>query len=307
LNSISLLHLLNLAAALNSLKKPSYVPDSFYLACSKERYDRYRFTLCSKTLQECELDWCREYKMEWMKKFGACTQFGCESDPYAGISTTATTTIQTVPTPAPPPTPPPVSCSEEGQNCHDSKCCKNPNLVCYEKDQWWATCKAACTPGIDPHDNPDFATPWSCDVLSTAPVPCSPAGQNCHASKCCEDASLTCYEKDDYWASCKPSCTPGIDPNDPAEYQTPWTCDIIGNSPESTLASAPTELAYTCGDYNSEDCNNEYNNGVNNGDLQSGFCNRCATEGGANPLRSRCQKCCDECLGTLSLLNSSIA
>jgi len=48
---------------------------------------------------------------------------------------------------------------------------------------------------------------------------------------CCNDPSMQCYEKDPYWASCKQSCTPGIDSNDPIEYQTPWTCTLLGSSP----------------------------------------------------------------------------
>ena len=32
------------------------------------------------------------------------------------------------------------------------------------------------------------------------------------------------YQKNDYWASCKTSCTEGIDPTDPPEFATPWTC-----------------------------------------------------------------------------------
>jgi len=130
-----------------------------------------------------------------------------------------------------------VACAETDQNCHVSKCCKDANLICYEKDEHWATCKATCTPGLDKHDPVEFQTPWSCNALSTAPIPCSPAGQNCHASKCCEDPSLTCYEKDDEWASCKPTCTPGVDSNDPAEFQTPWSCNVLGSQAQVAHAN----------------------------------------------------------------------
>jgi len=49
-------------------------------------------------------------------------------------------------------------------------------------------------------------------------------GQDCRTSKCCSDSGFTCYEKNQWWASCKASCTPGIDQNDPPEHQTPWSC-----------------------------------------------------------------------------------
>lgn len=44
----------------------------------------------------------------------------------------------------------------------------------------------------------------------------------------------------------------------------------------------------------STDCISEATNAVNNGDTAP-FCKRCRTEGGANPLRGRCRKCCDMC------------
>ena len=50
---------------------------------------------------------------------------------------------------------------------------------------------------------------------------------------------------------------------------------------------------YQCGDGISEDCQSEYNNAINNGNLDY-FYRRCATEGGSQPLRTRCSLCCDQ-------------
>merc|ERR1719235_2815459 len=61
--------------------------------------------------------------------------------------------------------------------------------------------------------------------------PCSEPGENCLETKCCVEPGQGCYEKSKYWASCKDSCTPGIDPNDPPKYQDPWTCRLVGGSP----------------------------------------------------------------------------
>eukprot|EP00438_Fugacium_kawagutii_P022614 Skav211578 [mRNA] locus=scaffold2913:21222:24772:+ [translate_table: standard] len=44
------------------------------------------------------------------------------------------------------------------------------------------------------------------------------------------DCHLDCFQKNEYWATCKASCTPGIDPTDPPEYATPWTCKAAGVS-----------------------------------------------------------------------------
>ena len=60
-------------------------------------------------------------------------------------------------------------------------------------------------------------------------------------------------------------------------------------------------LEYECGTTDSSDCTSEYENAKNSDNLQS-FYDRCATEGGSEPLRLRCSLCC---AGTqkLTLLN----
>merc|ERR1719322_1958805 len=50
---------------------------------------------------------------------------------------------------------------------------------------------------------------------------------------------------------------------------------------------------YECGNEISDDCESEYNNAINNGDLDS-FYSRCETEGGSSPLRARCALCCNQ-------------
>eukprot|EP00444_Apocalathium_aciculiferum_P021698 CAMPEP_0183452246 /NCGR_PEP_ID=MMETSP0370-20130417/117367_1 /TAXON_ID=268820 /ORGANISM="Peridinium aciculiferum, Strain PAER-2" /LENGTH=53 /DNA_ID=CAMNT_0025643539 /DNA_START=103 /DNA_END=262 /DNA_ORIENTATION=- len=36
-----------------------------------------------------------------------------------------------------------------------------------------------------------------------------------------------CYEKGDGWASCMPSCTPGIHEDEDAAFQTPWAAALL--------------------------------------------------------------------------------
>lgn len=69
---------------------------------------------------------------------------------------------------------------------------------------------------------------------SPAPTPspsgldsCASSGDDCSAAKCCRDPGMNCYRKDQYWASCKRSCKKGLDPNDPLEYRTPWSCELL--------------------------------------------------------------------------------
>lgn len=126
-------------------------------------------------------------------------------------------------------------CPEDGgKDCTKAACCATPGDKCYQKNQWWASCKPMCKKGIDPADPPKYQQPWTCKVLGEGP----PAGdcpkdgsENCLAAKCCATPGDKCYLKNSYWASCKPTCTKGIDPADPPKYQQPWSCDVLGEGP----------------------------------------------------------------------------
>jgi len=78
-------------------------------------------------------------------------------------------------------------------------------------------------------------------TTGTADVTCAAAWGNCLQRKCCSDQAMECYEKDQYYAQCKGSCTPGINPNDAPEYQTPWSCTILMSSgTQSSMSTTAT-------------------------------------------------------------------
>eukprot|EP00438_Fugacium_kawagutii_P017207 Skav235567 [mRNA] locus=scaffold612:6501:9648:+ [translate_table: standard] len=152
-------------------------------------------------------------------------------------------------------------CSPEGQNCLSTGCCTDEGYKCYEKDQYWSGCRPSCQPGQPaPTDPPEYRTPWSCSVVG-----CSTLQEDCRSSGCCADESYTCYEKNSDWAGCRQSCeanqvnpydppdqqTPWscIDQNDPPEYQTPWSCEIVPrpnpSDPYATLPKFPGEFYVT--------------------------------------------------------------
>jgi len=54
-------------------------------------------------------------------------------------------------------------CTKEGESCLEGQCCLNPMHRCFEKNKFWATCKATCDPGVDPND--EDGLPWSCRML----------------------------------------------------------------------------------------------------------------------------------------------
>jgi len=133
-------------------------------------------------------------------------------------------------------------CSATGMDCTTSKCCHDPSLVCYEKNTQFATCKSSCTPGIDPDDPLEYQTPWSCTALSvttttTTTTACSDINEDCTATRCCADGSLHCYQKNENWASCNATCTPGINPNDPVAHQTPWSCTLLSSGTTFTTTT----------------------------------------------------------------------
>jgi len=58
-------------------------------------------------------------------------------------------------------------CTEWSENCSASRCCVDPALACFEKDETWATCIEDCEPGI--HEDWDLVghrTNWSCKPLT---------------------------------------------------------------------------------------------------------------------------------------------
>jgi len=107
---------------------------------------------------------------------------------------------------------------------------------------------ASPSPSASPLPSP--STPPSTPVPMPSPVPspgtatnCVTAGEDCRATKICCDTSQGCYEKDQHWASCKDTCTPGLDPFDPPQHRTPWSCALLSatNTPPSPApAGSPT-------------------------------------------------------------------
>mmetsp|Transcript_121515 Transcript_121515/g.349246 ORF Transcript_121515/g.349246 Transcript_121515/m.349246 type:complete len:597 (-) Transcript_121515:176-1966(-) len=158
-----------------------------------------------------------------------------------------------------------VQCAGPGENCLESKCCKQAGTQCFKKHKDWATCKAECFPGapdlmdIDSH-------PWSCEKLGPFTPgaqgwvwqKCAKAGENCATSKCCLDGDNQCYTQSGpieapYWAQCKNHCAPGEKAN---PWERGWDCKEVGSrtpAPPAKTGMLAKWAIEKCSDQN-EDC-----------------------------------------------------
>mmetsp|Transcript_18125 Transcript_18125/g.34188 ORF Transcript_18125/g.34188 Transcript_18125/m.34188 type:complete len:411 (+) Transcript_18125:2-1234(+) len=154
-------------------------------------------------------------------------------------------------------------CSDFEQDCRETKCCASSSMRCYKKDEYWAGCLWSCSPGqVRQEDPQQFQTPWSCDVLgtpltttlpptTTTPVTtqtvaidhCADQGVDCRSAGCCKSPGMQCYEKDNWWGQCLESCTPGIHWDEPPQYLTPWSCNLVGGT------TTTTTLPILCSDF----------------------------------------------------------
>lgn len=51
--------------------------------------------------------------------------------------------------------------------------------------------------------------------------------EDCRQTRSCAHWGHRCYKKNEHWAGCRASCTPGIHPHDPPEHRTPWSCVLL--------------------------------------------------------------------------------
>jgi len=121
--------------------------------------------------------------------------------------------------------------ASDGADCSAWQCCSTDGHKCFKKHEYYSACKATCDKTeIDPWDNQT----WSCDELSDSPPPvpltCAMAHENCKDAACCQDASKTCYKKDEWWSGCRDTdtCEAGKPySEDVAPWNTPWDCAAI--------------------------------------------------------------------------------
>lgn len=133
------------------------------------------------------------------------------------------------------------NCSGPGEDCSETRCCKERGKQCFNKAEGWSACKDHCVAGgPDPVDKDPH--PWNCTALGM-PTPgapsgagepgewvaekCSPLWSNCKDTKCCKSPGHQCFNKSKDWAMCLPECTRGplLTDADPLI----WDCTPLGD------------------------------------------------------------------------------
>jgi len=66
---------------------------------------------------------------------------------------------------------------------------------------------------------------WVIKVEEDAGDACAAEWTDCSASRCCQNASLTCFAKNEGWAACMAGCAPGLHEGD--EDKRPWSCERL--------------------------------------------------------------------------------
>merc|ERR1712187_1031996 len=98
------------------------------------------------------------------------------------------------------------TCTKNGANCMDTKCCTTPGNFCFKKNEHWASCNETCNEKMKWNNDKQIFEEqaekvWDCHKLS-----CTANGENCMASKCCSEPGMTCFKKNDHWVSCNATC-----------------------------------------------------------------------------------------------------
>jgi len=100
-------------------------------------------------------------------------------------------------------------CAHSHEDCSHSGCCNDPGMKCYKKNNFWAGCRASCSPGVHFADPPEHRTPWSCELVDDSHPDCAPDGGDCIHLGCCKNKEHRCFMKDPGEAFCKTSSPDG--------------------------------------------------------------------------------------------------
>jgi hypothetical protein len=100
------------------------------------------------------------------------------------------------------------------------------------------------------------------EVLEPSKLPvnltqCSVHNADCRSTHCCRQAGLQCFEKNEYWATCRKECQPGsLNPEDSLQNRQPWTCRPLGPRTPTETTTARQHKA-SSGNLTTDACTDE--------------------------------------------------
>jgi len=109
----------------------------------------------------------------------------------------------------------------------------------------WAGKRCSVDPETKPGQLSSPRTPTNTGACATGDMACGGSVNAGTSSNCCPPGYL-CFEKDQFWSSCRKAndcLADSINPNDPPQYQTPWSCRVRGGS---TCANCAGNSFGTC-------------------------------------------------------------
>lgn len=78
-------------------------------------------------------------------------------------------------------------------------------------------------------------------LLREAPATrCSTSEEDCSLTRCCQDATTSCYVKHDHWAGCRTECS--ANGNETPDFSG-WNCTVLESSPDTTTTSATSSFS----------------------------------------------------------------
>ncbi|CAK0800114.1 unnamed protein product [Prorocentrum cordatum] len=154
-------------------------------------------------------------------------------------------------------------CTPNGESCALSKCCSEPGMKCYKKNDYWSSCNQTCNPNylwMETGWVKTDDTHWDCEVItidSTDVSTDSDAGNaadavastdsECSPNGCCSEPGMKCYKKNDHWSSCNQTCNPNylwMETGWVKTNETVWDCEVITiDSTDVSTASDTTDSA----------------------------------------------------------------
>lgn len=124
-------------------------------------------------------------------------------------------------------------CAKGGDSCIEKGCCANSGETCFKQNDYWGQCRTSC--------DPDYDQGWSCEQVGATTPGAAPGGsgifapwvmgqcskphEDCTNSHCCLGMGFQCYSKNEYFAMCEESCTPGPNKDDKGDK---WACEPLG-------------------------------------------------------------------------------